>query len=99
MKVAKLEQFIAKSNKTEEFRSSFERINGGNWEDSRDSFAFFEDDIVEAMTESLGMSETSARNWFNGEEEIELSIEQLVKEIKEYIDNKGKKFPLAVHGG
>ena len=94
LKVAKLEQFIAKSNKTEEFRSSFERINGGEWEDSRDSFAFFEDDIVEAMTESLGMSETSARNWFNGEEEIELSIEQLVKEIKEYIDSKGKSFRL-----
>lgn len=90
LKVAKLEQFIAKSGKTEQFKESFECINGGAWEDSRDSFAFFEDDIVEAMSESLGMSETSARNWFNGEEEIELSIEQLVKEIREYIDSKGK---------
>lgn len=90
LKVAKLEQFIAKSGKTEQFRESFERVNGGAWEDSRDSFAFFEDDIVEAMSEALGMSETAARNWFNGEEEIELSIEQLVKEIKEYINSKGK---------
>ncbi|MCR5121094.1 MAG: BREX system P-loop protein BrxC, partial [Ruminococcus sp.] len=94
LKVAKLEQFISRSGKTKEFRSSFERINGGEWEDSRDSFAFFEDDIVEAMSEALGMSETAARNWFNGEEEIELSIEQLVKEIKEYIDSKGKDLRL-----
>ena len=94
LKVAKLEQFIAKSGKTEQFRECFERINGGAWEDSRDSFAFFEDDIVEAMSEALGMSETSARNWFNGEEEIELSIEQLVKEIREYIDSKGKNYRL-----
>lgn len=94
LKVAKLEQFIAKSGKTDAFQEAFERINGGLWEDSRDSFAFFEDDVVEAMTESLGISETAARNWFNGEEEIELSIEQLVKEIREYIDSQGKDFRL-----
>lgn len=94
LKVAKLEQFIARSGRTEEFKEAFERINGGAWEESRDSFAFFEDDVVEAMTESLSISETAARNWFNGEEEIELSIEQLVKEIKEYIDSQGKQFRL-----
>ena len=94
LKVAKLEQFISKTGKAEAFRDSFQRINGGTWEESRDSFAFFEDDIVEAMTETLDMSETAARNWFNGEEEIELSIEQLVKEIKEYIDSREDNFRL-----
>lgn len=94
LKVAKLEQFIAKSGKTDEFRQAFENVNGGTWEESRDSFAFFEDDVVKAMTTALGISETAARNWFNGEEEIELSIEQLVKEIKEYIDSQGKQFRL-----
>ena len=94
LKVAKLEQFIAKSGKTEEFKNAFENVNGSTWEESRDSFAFFEDDVVAAMTTALGISETAARNWFNGEEEIELSIEQLVKEIKEYIDSQGKQFRL-----
>ena len=90
LKVAKLEQFILRSGKTEQFQECFARINGGSWEDSRESFAFFEDDIVAAMSEALDMSETAARNWFNGEEEIELSIEKLVKEIKEYVERKGK---------
>lgn len=94
LKVAKLEQFIAKSGKTAEFKAAFENVNGGTWEESRDSFAFFEDDVVEAMTTALGISETAARNWFNGEEEIELSIEQLVKEIREYIYSQGKQFRL-----
>ncbi len=94
LKVAKLEQFIAKTGKTKEFREAFENINGGSWEESRDSFTFFEDDIVEAMTTSLGISETAARNWFNGEDEVGLSIEQLVKEIKEYIDSQGEQFRL-----
>ena len=90
LKVAKLEQFIEKSGKTKAFRAAFEEINGGAWEDSRDSFAFLEDDIVEAMTTALGISETAARNWSNGGKEIDLSIEQLVKEIRAYIDSRGK---------
>ena len=94
LKVAKLEQFIDKSGKLDEFKNKFEAIHGDSWEESRDAFAFFEDDIVEALIETLDMSETAARNWFNGTETAELSIEQLVKEIKEYIDSRGKDFRL-----
>lgn len=94
LKVARLEQFIDKSGKTEAFRSKFAEINGDEWENVRDAFAFFEDDIVETLVETLGMSETAARNWFNGTETADMSIEQLVKEIKEYIDSKGKNFRL-----
>ena len=94
LKVAKLEQFIEKSGKTEEFRAKFKDVNGSDWEEARAAFAFFEDDIVEVLMETLDMSETAARNWFNGAETADMSIEQLVKEIKEYIDSKGKDFRL-----
>ncbi|MCD7817339.1 MAG: DUF6079 family protein, partial [Bacteroides sp.] len=65
LKVAKLEQFIAKRGKTEEFHRVFEEKNGASWLETRDAFAFFEDDVVETLMEVLGMSETAARNWFN----------------------------------
>ena len=94
LKVAKLEQFIEKSGKMDAFKSKFEEIHGETWEDSRDAFSFFEDDVVDSLTETLGMSETAARNWFNGTETADISIEQLVKEIKDYIDSKGKGFRL-----
>ena len=94
LKVAKLEQFIEKSGKMDAFKSKFEEIHGETWEDSRDAFSFFEDDVVDSLTETLGMSETAARNWFNGTETADISIEQLVKEIKDYIDSKGKDFRL-----
>ena len=94
LKIAKLEQFIDKSGKTEEFRKKFREINGESWEESRDTISFFEDDIVDSMKAVLGMSETAARNWFNGTENADMSIEQLVKEIKEYVDSKGKNFRL-----
>ena len=94
LKVAKLEQFVAKKGKTEEFRRVFEEKNGASWLESRDAYAFFEDDIVATMQEVLGMSEQAASNWFNGSETIETSIAQLVSEIKEYVDMQPRDFRL-----
>ena len=94
LKIAKLERFIDRQGKTEEFRQKFEEVNGGPWVETRDSFAFFEDDVVEVLQSVLGMSQQAARNWFNGEETNELSIAQLVSDIKEYVDSKGDKFRL-----
>ena len=94
LKVAKLEQFIEKRGKTAEFRRVFEEKNGGPWLESRDAFAFFEDDVVDTLKEVLGMSEDAARNWFNGTETVETSIAQLVSEMKDYVDNKPEDFRL-----
>lgn len=94
LKIARLERFIEKQRKTEQFRVAFEEVNGAPWVETRDSFAFFEDDIVEVLQSVLGMSEQAARNWFNGEETNELSIAQLVADIKEYVGGKDKNFRL-----
>lgn len=94
LKVAKLEQFIEKQGKTARFRESFKNHNGGEWLESRASYNFFEDDVVSALQEVLCMSESAARNWFDGTETAEISIAQLVSEIKEYVDTKPKNFRL-----
>ncbi|WP_037354735.1 BREX system P-loop protein BrxC [Selenomonas sp. FC4001] len=94
LKVAKLEQFIERQGKTEEFRRVFEKKNGESWLNSRDAFAFFEDDVVETLQDVLGMSESAAQNWFNGTEEVETSIAQLVSEIKEYVNAQPEDFRL-----
>lgn len=94
LKIAKLEQHITKLGKMDEFKAKYEERLFSTWEESRDSFAFYEDDIVDLLQEVLGMSEVAARNWFNGEETSDFSIEQLVSEIKAYIDSKGKDYRL-----
>lgn len=94
LKIAKLERFVERQGKTEAFRKAFEQINGRPWIETRDSYAFFEDDIVAVLKSVLGMSEIAARNWFNGEENGDMSIKQLALEIKEYVDSKGKDFRL-----
>ncbi len=87
LKIAKLERFIDRQGKTEAFRAAFREINGDDWVNVRDSAAFFEDDVVETLQSVLGMSETAARNWFNGEENADMSIKQLVADIKANIEN------------
>jgi len=94
LKIAKLERFVDMRGKTDAFRKKFEEVNGAPWIESRASYAFFEDDIVSVLQSVLSMSETAARNWFNGEENGDMSIKQLVEEIKEYVDSKGKDFRL-----
>lgn len=94
LKIANLERFVDKQGKTEAFHRVFEEVNGAPWLESRASYAFFEDDIVSVLQSVLGMSETAARNWFNSEENANMSIKQLVEEIKEYVDSKGKDFRL-----
>ena len=94
LKLAKLERFIDRQGKGEAFRQEFARVNGQPWAEARDSAAFFEDDVVAVLQTVLGMSETAARNWFNGEETNELSIAQLVEDIRAYVDGKGKNFRL-----
>lgn len=94
LKVAKLEQFLLKNGKKQEFEKKFKEINGDEWVNVRDAFAFWGDDIVETMTSVLGMSRETAISWFDGTETAEISIEQLVKEIKDYIDGKGKNYRL-----
>ena len=94
LKIAKLERFVDRQGKTEAFRMAFRDINGASWLEARASYAFFEDDIVSVLQSVLGMSETAARNWFNGEENVNMSIRQLIEDIKEYVDSKGKDFRL-----
>ncbi len=94
LKLAKLERFVDKRGKTADFRKAFEDVNGTPWVEARTSCAFFEDDIVSVLKSVLGMSEIAARNWFNGEENVDMSIKQLVEEIKEYVDSKSKDFRL-----
>ena len=94
LKVAKLERFVDMQGKTDAFHKKFEEVNGKSWLRSREAYAFLEDNIVSVLQSVLGMSETAARNWFTGEENGDMSIKQLVQEIKEYVDSKGKDFRL-----
>lgn len=94
LKLAKLEQFITKQGKMDAFKSAYEEINGESWIDTRAEYQFFEQDIVDALVQADIMNETTAQHWFDGTETADISIGQLVNEIKAYVDTKPKGFRL-----
>ena len=94
LKVAKMEQHLTKRGKMQEFIKAFNELTCDDWFECRSSFAFYEDDVIKALQQSLGMSEESARNWVDSPENIEFSIKQLVEDIKAYVDTKPEGFRL-----
>ena len=88
--LADLEKKLEKDGLYDEFKSTFESINGDTWEDGRDEFLFNSDDIVEALVAVGFMSEESARIWANkADETYNMSIEKFAEEVKAYCESKG----------
>ncbi|MDD4636958.1 MAG: BREX system P-loop protein BrxC, partial [Bacteroidales bacterium] len=94
LKVAMLEYYIEQCGKTEEFRKVFEENKGMSWVDTRRAFAFNGKAIIPTLMQVLDMSEEDAKKWFNDKTSVELSISQLVRDIKEYVDKKPNDFRL-----
>ena len=93
--VAEMEKYLDKQGVYEAFKIEFHALAGESWEDRRNSFYFDADFVIGALTKVTDMTEDSARNWFeNGVNNFEISIEKFAKDVKEYIDQKGKNFHL-----
>ena len=89
--IADLEKQLDKKGIYDEFKSTFESINGDAWENERDDFLFNSDDVVETLVKIGFKSEESARNWESkADEQYKISIEKFAEEVKEYCLSKGE---------
>ena len=94
LKVAMLEKYIDEQGKTEAFRRVFEQRMGKPWVEQRKAMAFMGKYIIPTLMEVLDMSEDDAKKWFNDKSATELSIAQLVADIKDYVNKKPNDFRL-----
>ena len=94
LKVAMMERYIDLQRKTEEFRRVFEEKKGKSWLEMRRAFAFNGKFIIPTLMEVLDMSEDDAKAWFNDKTATEISIAQLVEDMKAYVDTKPANFRL-----
>lgn len=94
LKVAMMERYIDQQGKTEEFRKVFEEKKGKPWLEMRRAFAFNGKFIIPTLMEVLDMSEDDAKAWFNDKTATEISIAQLVEDMKAYVDTKPANFRL-----
>lgn len=94
LKVAMMERYIDQQGKTEEFRRVFEEKKGKPWLEMRRAFAFNGKFIIPTLMEVLDMSEDDAKAWFNDKTATEISIAQLVEDMKAYVNTKPANFRL-----
>ena len=94
LKVAMMERYIDQQGKTEEFRRVFEEKKGKSWLEMRRAFAFNGKFIIPTLMEVLDLSEDDAKAWFNDKTATEISIAQLVEDMKAYVDTKPANFRL-----
>lgn len=93
--VAEMEKHLTNEGKFLMFKDEFRQLSGYDWESRRRTFYFDKDYVVGALTKANGMSVESAREWFdNGVNNYKISIERFAKDVKEYIDSKGRNFHL-----
>ena len=93
--IANLERHLDKEGKLEEFHRQFEAAASETWKDCRDAWEFRRDELIEALTKTLGQSEASVNKWVDGgEENFSNTIEDFAECVRDYLATKPPKFRL-----
>jgi hypothetical protein len=89
--IAHMERYLVKQGKYEEFKNSFKDETGEDWYLQRDAYNFHSEGLTAALSKSLEQDIKDADAWLERfEGDFSLSIENLAKWVKEYLDSKGK---------
>ena len=89
--IAHLERHLEGKGKLAQFHDAFRKATGSEWIADRDAYHFHRDEIVKALGETIKMSKESAEKWVDGAEgSFALTVENLCKWVKEYLDSKGE---------
>lgn len=89
--LADLERHLTEEGKYEEFKTRYEEMHNLNWEANRHKFKFHKDKVVKTLVDIGYMTEETARDWSRSTTKpYEISIEEFVRMVKEYLDSKGE---------
>lgn len=93
--IAHMERYLDGKGKLAAFQDAYQTSTGTKWTEERDAYEFNRDQVVEALSETLGQSQESCEKWIDGaEENFYLTIENFAEWVKEYLDSRGPKHRL-----
>lgn len=88
--IAHMERYLEGKGKFEAFQAAYRKHTGNEWLSERDAYQFNQDEVVKALSETLGQSEATSVRWIEGaENNFSISVENFCKWVKEYLDSKG----------
>jgi len=88
--IAHMERYLEQKNKLDTFHKIFLELVGSSWDEQRDNYMFNQDEIVKALSQTLGQSEEASHRWIDhAETDFSLTVENFTCWVKEYLDSKG----------
>lgn len=88
--IAHMERHLDSKGKLAEFHAAYKELTGDDWVAERDAYEFNQDQVVEALSKTLGQSQESCTKWIdNAETNFALSVENFCGWVREYLDSKG----------
>ena len=88
--IAHMERHLDSKGKLAAFHAAFKAATGLEWLQERDAYEFSQDQVVEALSQTLGQSREAMAKWIdNAESNFSLTVENFCKWVKEYLDSKG----------
>ena len=89
-----MERYLESKGKLNVFQTAYEKYTGLNWLKERDAYHFSRDEVVKALSETLGQSQAAAEKWIDGpEDNFSMSVENFCKWVKspDGIDNDRRR--------
>ena len=84
--IADMERHLIAKGAFETFKDAFAASNGSSWEQESDAVAYYRDDIVVALGQSLKMTPESAGKWFdNARDDYRITLEGFARVVNEYL--------------
>ena len=88
--IAHMERHLENQGKLQQFQNTYREQTKAEWLDERDAYEFNRDQVIEALSRTLGQSKESCEKWIDGaEDNFALTIENFCKWVKEYLDSQG----------
>ncbi|MBL0321410.1 MAG: BREX system P-loop protein BrxC [Ignavibacteria bacterium] len=88
--IAHMERHLESKGLLDTFVRTYSGYSIAGWREDRDAYQFHRDEVVKALSETLGQSIQSAEAWVDGAESIfSLTVENFCKWVKQYLDSKG----------
>lgn len=88
--IAHMERHLSQKGVYKAFCDAFTEATGMHWQEERDGYQFYQDDVEQALAKALNLSPEAAHKWFEeSEETFAVSVENFCRWVKEYLDSKG----------
>ena len=94
LKVVRLEKYLTKENKYQDFVNRFNEICKFTWDESRKEFPLRKSLMIQALVESGAMSQQDAESFFDDKTEVIFNIDALTDDICEYVNSQSEDFRL-----